>query len=140
MLLERAALYCGKRFSGAPYVSCLCIHGIHFRLPVKPTFLLRSVARVLHVGMYCMEIEVMVYIDRGHEGRPLEVSHAGYFSVISHDVDGLASPVRRGLDLSASSSEAKRAFVKAKLRMERQTFTRKDSAECLERFLCSQNE
>lgn len=136
VLLERAALYCAKRFCGAEYVSCISVHGIHFVLPVQPTFLLRSVARVVHVGVYCMEIEVIVWIDRGHEGRPLQVSHVGYFSIIPHNGDGLASPVTTGLDLRSSTDEARRAFAKAKLRKERQTYKTQDNAETLEKFLC----
>lgn len=136
VLLERAALYCGKRFCGAEYVSCISVHGIHFKLPVQPTFLLRSIARVVHVGLYCMEVEVVVYIDRGHEGRPLEVSHVGYFSIISHNADGLASPVTIGLDLLTSTDDARRAFVKAKLRMDRQASKRQGDTEALATFLC----
>jgi acyl-CoA hydrolase len=134
-LLERAALYCGKRFSGAECVSCVRIHGIHFRLPVQPLFLLRSIARVVHVGTYCIEVEVAVHIDRSHEGKPLEASHVGYFSIIPHNASGQSRPVTTGLDLAASSVDAKRAYVKAKLRLERQTFSLQDNAETFEKFL-----
>lgn len=136
VLLERAALYCAKRFCGAEYVSCTGVHGIHFLLPVQPMFLLRSVARVVHVGLHSIEIEVVVWIDRGHEGRPLQVSHVGYFSIIPHNGDGVASPVTVGLDLPSSTDEARRAFLKAKLRKERQTHEAPDDAKTLEKILC----
>jgi acyl-CoA thioesterase YciA len=120
VLLEDAASYCGKRFARSHAVSCVHLHNIHFRVPVLPTHLLCSVARVVHVGRYCMEVEVVVSIDRAHEGKALETSHVGYFTLIAHDSSGRVCPLSAGLDLATCSVEARRAYVKAKVRLERQ--------------------
>lgn len=116
MLLERAALYCGRRFCGNDNISCVRMHSIHFRLPIEPTFLLVTRARVVHIGKYVMDVEVVVSIDRTHEGLGMQVSHTGYFSVVSRDKAGVALPVAVGLDIAASSVDGLRAYNKARLR------------------------
>lgn len=117
MLLERAALYCARRFSGRKVVSCVRMHSIHFRLPVEPAFLLVTRARVVRVGEYAVDVEVVGSIDRTHEGRGMQVSHTGYFTLVSRcSQSGAVLPVPGGLDVAASSADAVRAYHKARLR------------------------
>lgn len=137
MLLERAAIYCARRYCGAARVLCLALYGVHFKLPVQPTALLRTTARVVLVRRFCMEIEVKMQIDRSSEGLDEQLSHVAYFTVISYDGDKALLPVTVGLGKSDSDLDALLAKTKALLRLDTLQLVSED--EGLDGFLQKHN-
>lgn len=111
MLLERAAIHCGKRFTRSA-VTCVFLHGIHFREPVQPTYLMCTAARVVLVRRYFIDVEVTVTVERldGSSG----ISNVGYFTLVAHDKTGRAAPVSTGIDFEESSEDSLLAHAKIK--------------------------
>lgn len=116
MLLERSALYCARRFSGASKVHCLALYGMHFKLPVEPSSLLLTTARVVLVRKFCMEIEVVMRVDRPHEGREPEVSHVANFTVIAYDSEKNLVPISVGLGMDDGDMDVRCERAKALMR------------------------
>jgi acyl-CoA hydrolase len=131
MTLEKAAVYTARRFAGEGRVACVALYGVHFAMPVKPMYLLETTARVVFVRRHCMEVEVVARVDRTHEGLgSSSVALAGYFTVVAHDEAGRCLPVTVGIDLADADDETKRAYAKAKVRMERTGLIEEDEKLC----------
>jgi acyl-CoA hydrolase len=118
LVLERAAVYCGKRFTRASHVQCIAVYDVHFKLPIKPTSMLLVAARVIYVRQYCMEIEVLVNADHSHEGAKPKQSHSACFTIVTHDHTGRLLPIRVGLSMAGAAEEENWVHEKAKLRCE----------------------
>jgi acyl-CoA hydrolase len=118
LMLERAAVYCGRRFTRESHIQCIAVYDVHFKVPIKPTSILLVTARVVYVRQYCIEVEVVVNTDRSHEGVGPERSHTAYFTIVTHDGTGRLLPIRVGLSLEGADEESKRAYKKAKFRTE----------------------
>lgn len=116
---------------------CVYIHGIHFREPIQPTYLMCTSARVVLVRHYLIDVEVSVSVERvdGTTG----ISNVGYFTLVARDDKGRAKPVTTGIDFEASSGDALFAHAKVRALLHGRKYTAlTDEAEYVEGLLQSE--
>jgi acyl-CoA hydrolase len=129
LTLEKAAVYAVVRHTSHRHVACVALYSVHFALPVKPMYLLKTTARVVWVRQYCMEVEVVARVDRTHEGLGAnDIALTGCFTVVAHDEDGRALLATVGLDMTKADDEELRTHAKAKIRMESAELFQEDEA------------
>ncbi|GLE04177.1 hypothetical protein PINS_up013088 [Pythium insidiosum] len=125
--MDRAALYCARRFTQNQFMVTIAMNRVHFKLPIRLSDVISIRARVCRVKKYSLEVEIAVYRLHKHKEQ---LSHAGYFEVLNlEQLD--APPRRKEIRLRVTADEDDQESMKALLRAHRRQLFEREDAELM---------
>ena len=109
--MDRVANFCARHFTRNNHMVTIAMNQILFRHPILTSDLVAIDTRVVMVRNYTLEVETLVRVKR-LDGKD-EISHSGYFTILSYDEAGFKRPITTGLRLSDEDQDGLRAYQQA---------------------------